>query len=60
MAYAIDPDLCDGCRLCIENCAVEAIAEDQDGVVRIDPGQCTDCGTCLDVCPKGAVSGAPE
>jgi ferredoxin len=50
----IDADLCDGCGLCLPDCA--------EGAIRIEGGKavlakslCDGLGACLKSCPKGAV-----
>ncbi len=47
----LEQDKCVKCRLCIKNCAVNAISDD----FVIDNAKCTRCNTCIDVCPKNAV-----
>ena len=55
--YAIiDPDLCTGCGLCLEErCQVRAIEATGD-VYRIIPERCIGCGLCVSTCPVQAVS----
>jgi len=48
----LDQEKCVKCRLCIRNCAVNAISDD----FVIDNSKCTRCNTCIDVCPKNAVA----
>ena len=52
-AYVI-PELCDGCRICIETCPANAITM-KNGKAKIDPFMCTGCGACVPVCPKNAI-----
>ncbi|HOA84564.1 MAG: 4Fe-4S binding protein [Clostridiales bacterium] len=52
MAYKISDD-CTACGTCVEECAVEAISEN-DGKYVIDPEICIDCGACAGVCPVEA------
>ena len=52
-AYVI-PELCDGCRICIETCPANAITM-KNGKAKIDPFMCTGCGACVPVCPKSAI-----
>ena len=58
MAYIIDPEKCTACETCVDECPMEAIAQDGRGKYRIDPELCTDCGSCADVCPEEAISGS--
>ena len=47
-------DLCDDCRLCVENCPIGAI----DGEDWKNPFACASygcCGTCIAICPVGEV-----
>ncbi len=50
-SFYIDPEACDGCLLCLKNCASEAIAGGRDQIHVIDQAKCNKCGTCFDVCP---------
>ncbi|MEM3356695.1 MAG: 4Fe-4S binding protein, partial [Candidatus Bathyarchaeia archaeon] len=47
-------DLCDGCKLCVPVCPVNAITM-QENKAKIDPFQCVGCGACVPVCPKEAI-----
>jgi NAD-dependent dihydropyrimidine dehydrogenase PreA subunit len=56
IAYAnyyavIDPDLCQGCSICIERCQVKAISE-KDGISVVDRVHCIGCGLCVTGCPN--------
>lgn len=48
-------NLCNGCKLCVEACPVQAIREEK-GSVKFDRKICTVCGECATVCPTKAVS----
>ena len=48
----IDLKNCIKCRLCIKNCAVNAIS---DGFV-VDNDVCTRCNSCIEVCPRSCIA----
>ncbi len=51
----IDPDICAGCRTCIELCAYSAIEFDERrGVSVVNEALCKGCGSCSGFCPSGA------
>jgi len=51
----IDPDICAGCRICIELCPYSAIEFDERrGVSIINEAVCKGCGSCSGFCPSGA------
>jgi Fe-S-cluster-containing hydrogenase component 2 len=50
--YAVDPDLCTECLLCIDACP--------HGVMFTHPAEpipfkCSLCGACAEACPRGAI-----
>jgi NADH-quinone oxidoreductase subunit F len=47
----LDQEKCIKCKLCIKNCAVDAVSDD----FVIDNSKCTRCNTCIEVCPKDAI-----
>ncbi|MBS3822072.1 MAG: 4Fe-4S dicluster domain-containing protein [Planctomycetes bacterium] len=51
----IKQEMCTGCRLCIKECPVDAIAMNGSGFATIDEHECIRCGRCHDVCPQDAV-----
>lgn len=51
----IKQEMCTGCRICIQNCPVNAIVLNTNGVAEIDDEECIRCGRCHDVCPQEAV-----
>ena len=53
MAYKITDD-CIKCSICVDECPVEAILEDEEKYV-IDEEKCTDCGSCANACPSEAI-----
>ena len=52
-AYVI-PELCTGCRECVEICPEDAITIVDEKAV-IDDLACTGCGMCVPVCPENAI-----
>jgi len=53
----IDPDLCAGCKLCIEICPYSAIDFlDAKGISVVNEALCKGCGACTAICPSKAVS----
>ncbi|HSO20320.1 MAG TPA: FAD-dependent oxidoreductase [Desulfosarcina sp.] len=51
----IDPDICAGCRTCIDLCAYRAIAYDPRRQVSVVNGAlCKGCGSCSTACPSNA------
>ena len=52
ITFYILPDKCQGCGICLRDCAVEAITGGKRLVHVIDQDKCIRCGTCLDMCPE--------
>jgi heterodisulfide reductase subunit A len=51
----IDPDLCAGCKLCIEICSYSAILFlDDKGISFVNEALCKGCGACTAICPSKA------
>jgi len=51
----IDPDICSGCRTCIDLCPYSAIEFDaRRWVSVINEAVCKGCGSCSGFCPSGA------
>ena len=55
ITYRIDPDICNGCTLCAQNCPQACIAGAKKKPHTIDRDACIRCGACMDVCPVDAV-----
>ena len=58
----IDPDICNGCRLCIDSCPNDVIWFDEQiekAYIRY-PGDCDVCYLCSDDCAPGAIEVGPE
>jgi NADH:ubiquinone oxidoreductase subunit F (NADH-binding)/(2Fe-2S) ferredoxin/NAD-dependent dihydropyrimidine dehydrogenase PreA subunit len=53
--YAIDPDLCTGCMVCLRSCPRDAIAGQRGEPHIIDERICAKCGICREECKFGAV-----
>jgi NADH:ubiquinone oxidoreductase subunit F (NADH-binding)/ferredoxin len=49
--YAIDPQRCKGCDLCISSCPAKAIRGAKKEIHSIDQSICIKCGACFEVCP---------
>jgi len=53
----IDPDLCAGCKLCIEICPYSAIDFlEAKGISVVNEALCKGCGACTAICPSKAAS----
>lgn len=51
----IDPDLCAGCKLCIEYCPHSAIEFlEKKGISSVNEALCKGCGACAAICPSKA------
>ncbi len=53
----IDADTCKGCKVCISNCAQDAISIVEKKAV-LDKDVCVGCGRCIGACPFDAISAA--
>jgi len=52
---AIDPEICSGCKLCIEICPHSAIEFLEDkGISSVNEALCKGCGACTAICPNKA------
>jgi heterodisulfide reductase subunit A len=52
---SIDPEICAGCKLCIEVCPYSAIDFlDIKGISSVNEALCKGCGACTAVCPSKA------
>ena len=48
-----NPELCNGCSVCVEKCQLEA-REMIDGVAKLNLDRCIGCGACVVLCSQGA------
>jgi indolepyruvate ferredoxin oxidoreductase, alpha subunit len=61
-AWSVDPDLCNGCKVCLRaGCTALSLANEDDGTRRVEIAAdvCNGCGVCAQMCKFGAISG-PE
>lgn len=55
LTYEIDPEICNGCGVCLRKCPVEAIIGEKKQPHQIIQLQCTKCGMCFDSCRFEAI-----
>ncbi len=53
---ASDPDLCNGCDICVQTCQLKAISLNEEEVAAVDAARCIGCGICASHCPSQAMS----
>jgi len=51
----LDPDVCDGCWICLDRCQMDALAADVSQVI-LKSERCIGCGLCVTTCSSGALS----
>ncbi len=58
LSVTVNPDLCNGCRLCLDACIFGAIEIIENVAVIDREGKdfCTGCGRCEKACPTGAIT----
>jgi len=49
----VDPELCNGCQECVEQCQLEARTM-VDDVATVNLDRCIGCGNCVVICPTNA------
>ncbi|MBN2489908.1 MAG: indolepyruvate ferredoxin oxidoreductase subunit alpha [Planctomycetes bacterium] len=57
--FAIDPERCNACSLCVRTLGCPAIVV-ADGRYAIDPALCDGCALCAHVCQQDAIHPVPE
>lgn len=55
-AITIDPDLCDGCNLCLAACSLGALAMAENRITCVETEVCDACRVCEYICGRGAIS----
>ncbi|NVN99410.1 MAG: DUF362 domain-containing protein [Geobacteraceae bacterium] len=55
VAPKVSEKFCNGCAICLESCAHDAIAI-TDRKAGIDPGICVGCSRCITACPQKAIN----
>ena len=55
ITYAIAPDTCTGCGMCLKACPAGAISGEKKKPHTIDIAQCMKCNACMESCPSGAI-----
>lgn len=50
----IDPEACDGCLTCVQECPAGALHFDGT-VPQVNPEECVSCFCCQELCPRGAL-----
>jgi electron transport complex protein RnfB len=51
---SVDPELCNACELCLENCQFDALSIAEIAVV--NETRCVGCGVCVNACPDQALA----
>lgn len=55
ITYRIDPEICNGCRVCARICPQQCISGEKKKLHTINSSLCIRCGMCFDECPVDAV-----
>ncbi|MDP2727790.1 MAG: ferredoxin family protein [Dehalococcoidia bacterium] len=61
MIKRIDRDLCNGCAICLDSCAVDVLRLDKEGkAYAAYPKDCVSCLLCAVECPTDAIEVSSE
>ena len=53
----VDPELCSGCRTCVDRCNVKAIKVRKSiNISKVNLKRCIGCGLCVTTCPEEAIT----
>jgi len=52
----LEPDLCNGCEVCVDRCSMGAISMVDNGIADINLDRCIGCGLCNSICPTEAIT----
>jgi NAD-dependent dihydropyrimidine dehydrogenase PreA subunit len=55
ITFFIDPEICNGCQVCVRICPQQCISGKKKKLHTINSSLCIRCGMCLDECPVDAV-----
>lgn len=53
-SLSVNSDLCDGCRICLKRCQMDALRITESGVIW-NKNRCIGCGLCVTTCKTGAL-----
>jgi ferredoxin len=53
--FFINPEVCNGCGLCMKSCDSNAISGEKKKPHVIDQSICVKCGKCITICRQSAV-----
>lgn len=56
LTYEIDPEICNGCGVCLRKCPVEAIVGEKKQAHHIIQLKCSKCGMCFESCRFEAIN----